>query len=245
MSQRLAVYGGLMILVPVLASAQSSAAQKPAEPPAPPPQAKVERLGPNLLRIGNIQVDTARKELTVRGTVNPDVRTLEFIANATGGVKAYETAVTLDTDAITFNAALLLIGLDRSRSRNVPTRHFDPAVPAGDTVEISLECPGKECQPFPAERLMYDQEAKSPASKGTWVYTGSSFLPDGRYLAQVDGVLIGFVHSPASIIEYAAGAGLNRYGSIVLNPTLGLAAGTKITLTVKAVRSAPGAEPKR
>ena len=245
MSRRLAVYGGLMMLVPVLATAQSPAVQKPAEPQAPPAQPKVERLGPNLLRMGSIRVDTAAKELTVSGTVNPDVRTLEFIANATDGVKAYETAVTLDTDAITFNAALLLIGLDRSRSKNVPTRHFDPAVPIGDTVEISLACPGRECQPFPAERLMYDQQAKSALSKGTWVYTGSTFLPDGRYLAQVDGALIGFVHDPASVIEYAAGAGLNRYGSIVLNPTLGLAAGTKITLTVKAVRTAPGAEPKR
>jgi hypothetical protein len=227
----------LTMLMPLTAAAQGggAAGQKPADPAAPPSQAKVERLGPNLVRLGGINVNTATKELTVAGTVNPDVRTLEFIANARDGVKAYETAVTLDTDAITFNAALLLLGLDRSRSKNIPTVHFDKATPTGDTVEIFIECPKRECQRMPAERLMYEQESKTAAAGGSWVYTGSSFLPDGRYLAQVDGALVGFVHDPASIIEYAAGAGLNKYGSIVLNPTLGLAAGTAITLTVKAV----------
>jgi hypothetical protein len=202
-------------------------------------QPAVEQIGPNLYRVGRIRVDVARRELTVGGTINPDVRTLEFIANARDGQRAYETAVTLDTDAFTFNTALLLIGLDRSRTRNAPKSHFDPARPEGDTVDISFECPGRECQRMPAEHLMYDQTTKSVLSKGTWVYTGSMFLPDGRYFAQVDGTLVSFVHDPASIIEYAAGAGLNRYGSIILNPNLGLPAGTNVTMTFRALRPAP------
>ena len=87
------------------------------------------------------------------GTVNPDVRTLEFIANGRNGMRAYETAVTLDTDGVTFNTALLLIGLDRSRARNAPKNHFDPAVAEGDPVDISIACPGHECQRMPAERF--------------------------------------------------------------------------------------------
>jgi hypothetical protein len=195
----------------------------------------VERLGTNLFRVGTIRVDTARREISLAGKINPDVVTLEFIANTRGGLKAYETAVTLDTDAVTFNTALILIGLDRNRAKNVPTAHFDPATPDGDKVEVSIECPGGECQRMPAERLMYDRDSKQTVGEGTWVYTGSGFLPDGRYLAHIDGTLIGFVHDPATIIEFAAGAGLNRWGSIVLNPTLGLSPGTAITLTVKAV----------
>jgi hypothetical protein len=235
MSQRFVRGCALLLLVPALVGAQSGATQKPTEPPKS--QAAVERLGPTLLRIGGIRVDTATNELTVAGRVNPDVKTLEFIANAREGMRAYETAVTLETDAITFNTALLLIGLNRARTKNAPTMHFDSAIPVGDTVEISIECPGRECQPFPAERFMYDQAAKSALSNGIWVYTGSSFLPDGRYHAQVDGSIIGFVHDPASIIEYAAGAGLNRYGSIILNPNLGLSAGTAIVLKVKALKA--------
>jgi hypothetical protein len=220
--------------VPALASSQLPETPKPSGL-LPSTTPTVERIGTNLYRVGTIRVDTAGREISVAGKINPDVVTLEFIANTRGGLKAYETAITLDTDAITFNTALLLIGLDRTRARNVPTTHFDPATPDGDKVDISIECPGKECQRVPAERLMYDRRTKQSVSEGSWVYTGSTFLPDGRYLAHIDGTLIGFVHDPATIIEFAAGAGLNRWGEIILNPTLGLAPGTAITVTVKAI----------
>jgi hypothetical protein len=52
-------------------------------------------------------------------------------------------------------------------------------------------------------------------------------------------VLIGFVHSPAPIIENVAGPGVARYGSIVMNPNLGLEPDTPVVLTVKALGSAP------
>jgi hypothetical protein len=241
MSGRLTISIGLFVLAtlaPRLAFAQvggppgAGEAQGNAKPPA------VERLGPNLYRVGSIRVDVARREVSVAGTVNPDVRTLEFIANGRDGLRAYETAVTLDTDGVTFNTALLLIGLDRSRARNAPRNHFDPAVAEGDPVDVSITCPGHECQRMPAERLMYDTGTKRVLSGGSWVYTGSSFLPDGRYLAQIDGTLVSFVHDPASIIEYASGAGLNRYGSIVLNPNLGLPAKTAVTVIIRSLRPA-------
>lgn len=253
----------LIVLVSAPPATQTAGAQKPAETqPAPKAperqelsksaerqgtlgQPSVERLGPTLYRIGTIRVDTSLREITVAGTVNPDVRTLEFIANAREGVRAYETAVTLDTDAIAFNAALLLVGIDRSRTKNVPKVHFDRAIPVGDVVEIWIECSARDCGRIPAERLMYDDHTKRSLSGGTWIYTGSTFLPDGRYFAQIDGSLIGFVHDPASIIEYAAGAGLDRYGSIILNPNLGLTGGTAIKLTVKAVTPPRASEPKR
>ena len=226
---------GLVVLVPALASAQLGELSRSAEAQATPSTPVVERLGTNLFQVGSIRVDTAAREISVAGRINPDVVALEFIANTRGGVKAYETAMTLDTDAITFNTALLLIGLDRTRARNAPTAHYDPATPDGDSVDVSIDCPGRECQRMPAERLMYDTNAKQTVPPGKWVYTGSAFLPDGRYLAHIDGTLVGFVHDPSTIIEYAAGAGLNRWGSIVLNPNLGLKPGTALTLTVKAI----------
>jgi hypothetical protein len=69
------------------------------------------------------------------------------------------------------------------------------------------------------------------------VYTGSTFH-DGRYLAEVDGALIGFVHSPSPIIEQVGGAGVSRFGRIVMNPRLGLEPNTPVVLTVKAVGGA-------
>ena len=224
--------------------AQSQAGNSPLQPPqapvakAPPP---VEKLGDTLFRIGQIQVDTASREISLPGKVN-DVTVLEFVANTRMGMKAYESALTLDTDAITFNAALLLIGLDPAHAQ-VPTRHFDPAQPKGDFVEIWIELPGPPPRRLRAERLLYNKETKQTLPDGPWVYTGSTFLPTGpgqsQYLAEADGVLIGFIHSPAPIIENPQGAGIGQYGSIVLNPTLGLAPLMPVKLTVKALDRPP------
>lgn len=200
----------------------------------PTKAAPIEKISANQYRLGKVRVDTAKSEVSVSGKLNPSVTTLEFIANTKDGWRAYESALSLDTDAITYNAALLLIGLDGKHVKGTPQFHFDPTTLSGDVVTVTVECPGGECARMPAERLMYDKQKKETVSGGKWIYTGSSLLPDGRYLADVGAVLIGFVHDPATIIEYSAGAGLGNYGSIVVNPTLGLPEGTAITLTVKA-----------
>lgn len=225
----------VLSLAALAASGRAATAQQPGPPPKPP---AVERLGPTTLRVGQITVDTAKREISVRGRMN-DVMVLEWIANTREGMKAYESAMTLETDAITFNAALLLIGLDPARSK-VPARHFDPNPPAGDPVELTVEW-SKEgvLTRIPVARLMWDRERLVEPPTDTWVYTGSTFVADsGRYMADLDGVLIGFVHSPAPIIEQVGGTGVGRFGWIVPNPNLGLAPNTPVTLFVRSLAPA-------
>jgi hypothetical protein len=205
-----------------------------AAPQAPAPPPVVEKLGPTLMRVGGIRVDLAKREISMPATIN-DVLVLEFVANVAKGLKAYESAMTIQTDAITFNTALLLIGLDKANAR-VPTQHFDPIAPAGDPVEMWIEWKnGATARRVGVEELLFDRQLGKTVPPSTWVYTGSAFLPDGRYWADADGILIGFVHSPAPIIENIAGVGVNRYGAVVLNPNIGLSAGLEVMLTVKAV----------
>jgi hypothetical protein len=204
--------------------------QRPDMPP-------VETLGPGLFRIQHITVDVKAREVRVPGHLNK-VDVLEFIANTLGGFKAYESAMTLETNAVAFNTALLLIGMDKSRSR-VPTQHFDPIPPEGDPVELWFErrsAPGKRRR---VEDLLLDQRTKTTLPAGPWVYTGSTILSDGRYVAEVDGVLIGFVHSPAPIIENPRSGAVGAFGSFVMNPALGLPPMTPITLIVRAIDRQP------
>lgn len=209
--------------------------QQPVPAPRSEPsaaKAPVQRLGENLFRVGNIRVDTAKREITVPGRLN-DVQALEFLANTTGGMKAYETGITLDTDAINFNVALVLIGLDR-RHANPSQGHFDPRPVGGDPVAITVEYKGSSgVERGPVERLLFDKSTSAAVPPGEWVYTGSTFYADGRYAAEVEGVLIGFAHTPSSVIESVKGIGLGRYGSIVLNPQI--LAGSAITVRITAL----------
>jgi hypothetical protein len=218
-----------------------------------PPKSPVLKVRDGVYRVGAIEVDTIKKEMTVTGKINSDVTVLEFVANTLGGQKAYESAITIDTDGVTFNTALLLLGVDPARSR-VPKQHFDPIAPKGDPLEVWVSWnPATASHPLgpnapganPAaakkvriEQLLYDESRKTTMPEGPWVYTGSTFLPDGRFWAEADGILIGFVHSPAPVIESIGGAGVNRFGAIILNPNIGLSPGLEVTLTVRATATA-------
>lgn len=245
------LFCALFALAACLASSASSGQTRPQpqglprpQPaPAPPlpltavPKAVVERLGPNLYAVGRIRVDGGKREISVTGKIN-DVTTLEFVANTANGFKAYESALTLDADAITFNTALLLIGLDAAHAR-VPVRHFDPNPPQGDPVEILVEwANGAERKRVRVEQLLFDKRTNQPLPEGPWVYTGSSFLGQ-RYLADLDGVLIGFAHSPSPIIENPGAGTVGAYGSVVLNRDV-IAPGTQVTLIVRALSAETG-----
>jgi hypothetical protein len=136
---------------------------------------------------------------------------------------------------VTLNTALLLIGLDPAHAR-VPVRHFDPIPPKGDPLEIwvawrTLAGPKRAR----IEQLLFDRRTNKTVLEGPWVYTGSTFVAPGRYLADIDGVLIGFVHSPAPVIENPRAGAVDAYGDIIRNPNLDLPGGTAVTVTIKAL----------
>jgi len=212
-------------------------------PAHPSPQAlqkkpAVEKLGDGLFRIGDIKIDTKKGEVSVPGTVN-SATTLEWVANTRDGAKAYESAFTLATDGVTFNTALLLIGMDVKHSR-VPTQHFDAVPPKGDPLELWVDWMATDGpKHMRIENLLFDQRTNAPLANSAWVYTGSSFAPEGQYRADFEGgVLIGFVHSPAPVIENAGDGAVGAFGAVIFNTRVGLAPGTAMTLTVKALKQA-------
>lgn len=210
---------------------QTAAVGQPPTTPAP-----VERLGPSLLRVGNVKVNTATKEISVPGVVTDTTGTLEFVAMTKGGFKGYETALELDTNAINFNVALILIGIDPDRS-TAPKRQFDPAIPQGDPVEMWVEWDeSTNRRKVRAEQLIYNKESNTTLSEGPWVYTGSVFVTGAKaLLADIEGSLIGFAHTPATLIDSPRPLPAITYGNDVLNPALNLKPGTAIQFTVKAL----------
>lgn len=219
--------------VPSLQAQQPPAPRTPYVGPTPTPS-PVERLGQDQLRVGNIRINTARRELSVNGVVN-EVQTLEFMANTKGGFKAYESALELDTNAVNFNVACLLIGLDSSRA--VPSRfQFDPASPQGDPVELFVEWESEGTRRrIRAEEVLYNRQTKTTMAEGPWVYTGSMFLADGnRYMAETDGTIVGFMHNASPIVENPR-TSVGNYGDTIINPDLKWKAGMPVQLILRAL----------
>lgn len=230
---------GLLLCLTAPVLAQGKAPQAPPRQGVPGAGGLVEKIRDGVFRVGPFEVDMTRREAKVAAVVNKGVTTLEFVANTKNGAKAYESALTVMSDARTFNTALLMLAVNPGHSR-VPTKHFDPIAPKGDPLDISVEWTVKGApKRVKIEQLLYDKRTKTTLPEGPWVYTGSGFR-NGKYMAEVDGVLIGFVHSPSPIIENPRSGAVGAYGAVQWNSGLGLAPGTEVTLIVKAIGPPPG-----
>jgi len=194
------------------------------------PQPEVKDLGNQRYQVGQIEIDKTKNLFTVPGVVIRQAPPVEFVAVTKGGHKAYESLFELNANAFEFNLACILIGLDARKAR-APQFHFDKAATEGDAVDLSITWlqAGKTVLVSAGEILA----GPGGQTKDEWVYTGSRFTPDGRYLAQQDGTLIGFVHDPSSIIEHRTGIGLNAFGSIQGRKEALPAMGTPIQLSVR------------
>jgi hypothetical protein len=217
---------------------QQRAPRSPYMGPAPA-ASPVERVGPNQVRIGRILIDTAKKELSVAGVVN-DVNVLEFLANTKGGWKAYESALELETNAVNFNVACLLIGLDPAGAV-VAKRQFDPDPPQGFPVDLFIEWEeGGRTRRVRAEQFLYNRMTRQTLSEGPWVYTGSLIYEVNRYLAETEGTLVGFMHTPSPVLENPRMmTEIGSYGDHIINPELNLKPGAAVTLVVRALSRTP------
>lgn len=197
----------------------------------PNPQPVVQDLGNQRYRIGAIEIDKAKQIFTVPGVVIRTDPPIEFVAVTLNGHKRYESVLELETDAFGFNLACILIGLDNQKGK--PSRfHFDPEPAQGDLVEARLSWPsGDKTIEINAAELFL--EGDKPVASQEWVYTGSAFLPDGRYLAAVSGSLISFVHDPESIIQHRQGIGLGRYGGVAVNRAVAPPVGARISVSIQ------------
>lgn len=237
-ASRRAVILAMLGVVASLGKIPLAIGQQPAPPasiaptePGPMVEPKVENLGDNRYRIGNIVVDKSKQEFSVGGVVLVVEPPLEFLAVTKGGAKGYESLLELNTDALSFNLACILIGLEAKEVRT-SRFHFDPEEVKGDRVEIhvSWNIDGKQVSVSAAQMLEVGGKS-SPVDE--WLYVGSMFQDDGQYLAHLDGTLIGFVHDPASIVEHRSGVGLGQYGAAGANSNLVPSPQTPITLTLR------------
>lgn len=199
-------------------------------------QPSVQELGGEQFSIGEITVDRSQRLISLPGRMIPyeKGKPIEFVATMRQGYKAYESVLELDANAFEFNLACILIGLDAEKASDVEF-HFDPNPIEGDEVSIRVGWQvNQQWVEMDVAELVKVGEKKS-ASPSVWVYTGSRFIEGDRYMAQMDGVLIGLIHDPASIIEHREGIGIGNWGSIAIDPEQAPAGGQEIVLRIKAI----------
>jgi hypothetical protein len=226
----LAALGLASAVCAALSAAQTPVPPSPAQTPAPPIGA-MKPLGNDRFEIGYIVVDKRAGKFTVPGRVLNVGKPLEYFATTPKGFKAYESLLEVDATGSEFNLACILLGLERAADAPQFQRYSRDSLPGPRlALYVAWLQNGKRHTLSGAEALLDPEGGVKPASV-EWVYIGSS-LREGRFGADVTGILIGVVHDPVSVIESVEGVGIGAYGSVKGNPALP-PVGSKIELIVE------------
>lgn len=225
--QRVVFAVSLMALGGLLAHASANEADAGKGP-------EIKELGDDRYRIGTITVDKAARKFTLGGKILHLAKPLEYLAVKKGGYKGYESLLELETSAVAFQLACILVGLDDTDSVK-PQFQFDERKLDGQLVdiEISWEDEGQTKTTSAGEALA----SRGPSfEESKWVYIGSQMSPqDGSLLAETSGTLIGFVHDPLSIIEHRIGATAGAYGMVTGNAEILPPEGSPVTVTISVI----------
>jgi len=114
---------------------------------------------------------------------------------------------------------------------------------AGKRMDIEPRAAGRAARTVTADEALLDDVQRKAVEPSTWVYLGSIIRPrDGKFLADLYGTLIGFVHDPADVVDHQFGLGIGAYGSVRGNtsllPPIGSAVEVVLTFTGEYVKPA-------
>ncbi len=179
----------------------------PGEQPELGPPPPIERVGPGVFRLGEIQIHKDTRSIMFPAQVNMDRGLLEYLIVRSSG-KVHESLLRTDVDPYHLQVAFLLlsfVGTDR------PILHQgSPETPRGDPVEILIAYrrEGDQELKIKAEDWvanMYENQLKDVGAL-KWVYTGSKIF-DGRFLAQAEGSIVALWHDPVVLVDNASPGG--------------------------------------
>lgn len=194
------------------------------------PVAGIEHVARGVYRIGKVQVDQVRGTVAISGRMNaPTWVDVEYLAVAERG-KDHESLIVVEAEPFHINLALILLGLTGGEPL---ARQGEARTPKGSRVRIWVEwtLKGKTAK-VPAEEFVWDRETNRPMERTTWVYTGSRFDEEGRYLAQITRSVIATYHDPDALLDHPlkGGASPHQYGP---NVTMVPPEGTPLTIWVE------------
>ncbi|MGE4614927.1 MAG: YdjY domain-containing protein [Planctomycetota bacterium] len=167
--------------------------------------------------LGSVFYSPDSGQVEIEGYFNLNSGFVEYLA-CLPGVKSHETLVALDCDPADLQGALLLLGLETSRS---PRSEMDLApLMGGDRVVISLrflfqDGEGREwMRTIRAENCLINAPMEREMARCGFCFTGSSFemldpppgAPEGsepqeHFMSRVTGEIVSLCHRPWAILD--------------------------------------------
>jgi hypothetical protein len=192
--------------------------------------AKPKKIGENLYQMGNVIVNTDKKEIVIPGEINiaSEDTIIEFFACGTRG-KTHESTLILDVEPIYVFMALGMLDLEPGMNLEV---EGDPRQPKGAHVEIWVEWKqGDKDISRPARDLVWNMINGQPMQKTHWVFTGGRLI-NNQLTTQLYHNIIAVYRDPDALINNPLPGGTDdttyRVNTDVIPPK-----GTKVKVIIR------------
>jgi hypothetical protein len=193
---------------------------------------------PAVGRLPHIAVDAKHRQIRVECQAVQAQMPLEFLC-CVHGSHDYESVLSSRAKPSDLHLALLMLGLTPGapahRSKDL-TKWYPPHGPA---LKISVEfTQAGQTVRMPAWRLLRNVNTKKPAPPMTWIFAGSQFTEDGRYVADAMGYLVSLVNFSSTLIDvpYVA-SNSNQTLQWEYNPQTLPPPGTPVTMLIEPIQS--------
>lgn len=155
-------------------------------------------------KLPHIVVDVRNKEVRVDCFTVAANYPLEFLVVVSNS-NEYEAIVRTDAKGSDLHLALLILGLRPGEPAHFSKDGSALLPPTGPLVDIFFEYQkqGKTVR-VPAYEWLLDVHSKKACTNFVWCFTGSQFLENGVYGANMTGQLIGVVNNDLTVLDVPA-----------------------------------------
>jgi hypothetical protein len=204
------------------------------------PESSFKRLGENRFMLNEVEINTAKRSITIPCAVNMKDGLIEVVLCRPEG-KTHESFLVTNTTPLEFNTAMLLLGLDPVNeipddpSKKDPLSNFNTIETSGDSVLIFLEGEfNGQHQKKPLEYFIFDKRKNKVLKPSTWLYRGAVTFYTGHLIIDNEVTMIATYHDPVCLME------LNEKGKFddelfYVNEAAGLIENQKVKLVIQAI----------
>lgn len=162
-------------------------------------------LGGSRYRLGLVEIDKAKRSLTVPATVLMRQGAVEYLLVTRHG-KVHESIFVTDVDPQDLHLAALLLGIKPSNELGPLDSQIK--IPQSSALQCHVEW---DRNGPPARIHLHEAIALAPSGETEpmevapatlWLYNGSRVQQDGTFVARREGSLISIIRDPAALINY-------------------------------------------
>jgi hypothetical protein len=172
----------------------------------------VKEVSPGIYELGTLKIEKEKSRIIFPARVNMDKGVLEYLLVGSQGA-THEALLVTDVPVQDVHMAMLLLGAKGAgihapapEDRPPPqiTSEYLKQAPElkGDRIFISVQVANKEgAKEIPVEDWIISTKTAKPAARGPWIYNGSMFGADGKFLAESDQSFVALLTYPVALMN--------------------------------------------